>query len=194
MTRSAPSALAGPLDPADASAFRGVLGHFCTGVVIVTAMDGDAPAGFACQSFSALSLDPPLVVFCPAKTSRTWPVIERAGRFAVNVLADGQRDVCAVFGRSGGDKFARTGWTRSPEGSPLLDGVLAWIDCTVEAVHDGGDHHLVAGRVTALAAPGGDRPLLFYRGGYTVTEAEAPPAPAPTHESFITWAHPDDWL
>ncbi|RFU39536.1 flavin reductase [Actinomadura logoneensis] len=179
-------------DPTDASTFRQVLGHFCTGVVIITAMDSDVPAGFACQSFSALSLDPPLILFCPARTSRTWPVIRRAGRFAVNVLTEAQREVCAVFGRSGPDKFATTGWRRSAGGAPLLDSALAWLDCTLETVHEGGDHDIVVGRVTALGTGTAGRPLLFYRGGYTVTEAE--PVPTGFQEEFLTWARPGDWF
>ncbi|MBO2463533.1 3-hydroxy-9,10-secoandrosta-1,3,5(10)-triene-9,17-dione monooxygenase reductase subunit [Actinomadura violacea] len=180
------------LDPADTATFRHVLGHFCTGVVVVTAMDGDSPAGFACQSFSALSLDPPLVLFCPASTSRTWPVIERAGHFAVNVLAHSQREVSTVFGRSRPDKFTATGWRLSPGGAPVLDSVPAWLDCILEAVHDGGDHVIAVGRVTALGTGPSDRPLLFYRGGYTVTESA--PVPTVPHEEFITWVRPGDWL
>ncbi|MFC4056312.1 3-hydroxy-9,10-secoandrosta-1,3,5(10)-triene-9,17-dione monooxygenase reductase subunit [Actinomadura syzygii] len=175
----------------DHGTFRRVLGHFCTGVAVITAFDGARPVGFACQSFAALSLDPPLVLFCPAKTSGTWPAIRRAGRFAVNLLAHDQRDVSSLFGRSGADRFTATSWRPSPGGAPLLDGALAWVDCTVHAVHDGGDHHIVVGGVDHLAAGAGERPLLFYRGGYTVTEPPAAPAPAQAH--FLTWADPGEW-
>ncbi|PXY28097.1 3-hydroxy-9,10-secoandrosta-1,3,5(10)-triene-9,17-dione monooxygenase reductase subunit [Prauserella muralis] len=167
--------------------FRTVLGHFCTGVAVITARDGDDPVGFACQSFAALSLDPPLVLFCPARTSRTWPVIERAGRFAVNVLSGDQREVSATFGARGADKFASVDWSPAPSGAPLLDGALTWIDCALDAVHEGGDHYVAVGRVTALGEVSGDRPLLFYRGRYTVTE------PEPVGELF-TWPRPDDWF
>jgi 3-hydroxy-9,10-secoandrosta-1,3,5(10)-triene-9,17-dione monooxygenase reductase component len=158
----------------------------------VTALDGTVPVGFACQSFAALSLDPPLVLFCPGKTSRTWPVIERAGAFCVNVLTDAQRGVSTVFGRAGADKFAAVPWTSAPSGAPVLDGVLTWIDCAVRDVHEAGDHYVVTGEVTALGEQRDARPLLFYRGGYTATE---PPAPAAgILDNLITWSRYDDWI
>ncbi|HEV2781762.1 MAG TPA: flavin reductase family protein [Actinophytocola sp.] len=176
----------------DQTRFRVELGHFCTGVTVVTACDGDVPVGFACQSFAALSLDPPLVLFCPAKRSRTWPIIERAGCFAVNVLTYDQRWISTVFGRSGVDKFAAVAWTPAPSGAPVLDGVLTWIDCAVETVHDAGDHHVVVGRVTALGEHRDERPLLFYRGAYTATEP-AEPTPG-ILDNLITWSRSDDWI
>lgn len=151
----------------DAAEFRNVLGHFASGVTIVTATDGTTPVGFACQSFSSLSLDPPLVAFFVAKTSTTWPRIEKAGRFAVNILAEDQEDLCRGFAVSGADKFAGVAWAAEPGGPPILDGVLAWIDCTLENTVPGGDHLIVIGRVRDLAADGGDRgPLLFHRGAF----------------------------
>ncbi|MFJ7260975.1 flavin reductase family protein [Streptomyces globosus] len=155
-----------PVAPAE---FRAVLGHFASGVTVVTApadQDG-TPAGFACQSFASLSLDPPLVAFMVARTSATWPRIARAGVFCVNVLGERQGGLCRRFAVSGGDKFAGTAHTPAPAtGSPLLAGVPAWIDCRVHAVHTGGDHLIVVGRVEALGAPGGDGPLLFHRGRF----------------------------
>ncbi|MFE5032385.1 flavin reductase family protein [Streptomyces sp. NPDC056683] len=157
--------------PVDQTEFRRVLGTFATGVTVITApaAEGEsAPAGFACQSFSSLSLDPPLVCFMVGRTSATWPRIARAGVFCVNVLGAGQGDVCRAFAVSGADKFA--GVTHDPapvSGSPRLTGAAAWIDCTVHAVHTGGDHLIVVGRVDALGtgeAPGG--PLLFHRGRF----------------------------
>ncbi len=176
----------------DATAFRKALGHFCTGVTVVTAMNDAEPVGFACQSFAALSLDPPLVLFCPGRTSRTWPLIERHGHFCVNVLGHGQRDVSTVFGRAGADKFATVPWTPAPSGAPILAGVLTWLDCAIEAVHDGGDHHVVVGRVTTLGEQRGERPLLFYRGAYTATEP-AEPTPG-ILDNLITWSRHDDWI
>src|SRR5581483_9036169 len=109
----------------DARAFRHALGHFCTGVTVVAAVGSDGePVGFACQSFAALSLDPPLILFCPGKTSRTWPEIERARSFCVNVLSHDQRDVSMVFGRAGSDKFAAVDWFPAPSGAPVLNGTL----------------------------------------------------------------------
>jgi 3-hydroxy-9,10-secoandrosta-1,3,5(10)-triene-9,17-dione monooxygenase reductase component len=176
----------------DAAGFRRALGSFCTGVTVVAAVADDEPVGFACQSFAALSLDPPLVLFCPAKTSRTWPVIEASGAFCVNVLAHDQRDVSSVFGRAGSDKFSTVEWTPAPSGSPVLDDVLTWIDCAVIDVLDGGDHWIVVGRVTALGGLQDRRPLLFYRGAYTATEP-AEPTPG-ILDNLITWSRDDDWF
>jgi len=176
----------------ETATFRHVLGHFCTGVTVVTALDRATPVGFASQSFAALSLDPPLVLFCPGKSSRTWPVIERAGCFCVNVLSHAQRGISTVFGRAGTDKFAATRWEHAPSGAPRLHGVLTWIDCAVETVHDAGDHYVVIGRVTTLGDARDERPLLFFRGNYTATE---PPEPTPgILDNLITWSRPDDWI
>jgi flavin reductase (DIM6/NTAB) family NADH-FMN oxidoreductase RutF len=149
---------------------RDVLGHFASGVTVVTAETEDGPIGFTCQSFSSLSLDPPLVVFAPARTSQTWPRLREFGRFCVNVLAEDQSDVSARFARSGTDKFAGVTWRSSPHGAPVLDGVVAWIDCRLWAEYDGGDHTLVAARVLDLGADPRRRPLLFHRGGYGLLE------------------------
>lgn len=156
--------------PVGQTEFRRVLGNFATGVVVVTANDplDAAPAGFACQSFSSLSLDPPLVAFMVGRTSRTWPRIARAGDFCVNVLSAGQGELCRAFAVSGADKFAGVAYDAAPvSGSPRLAGTLAWIDCTIHAVHTGGDHLIVVGRVDALGAADGDEPpLLFHKGRF----------------------------
>ncbi|MFD9002744.1 flavin reductase family protein [Streptomyces sp. NPDC059582] len=157
--------------PLDQGEFRRVLGTFATGVTVVTAPPADgehSPAGFACQSFSSLSLDPPLVAFMVGRTSTTWPRIARAGVFCVNVLAERQGELCRAFAVSGADKFAGVGHEPAPvSGAPRLTGALAWIDCTVHAVHTGGDHLIVVGRVDALGADEGDgAPLVFHRGRF----------------------------
>ena len=166
-------AASGPEESADARALRDALGHFATGITVITAAGEDGqPVGFACQSFSSLSLDPPLICFNVARTSSSWPRIARAGAFCVNVLADDQGALCrsfAVSASTGADKFAGVAWESAPAtGSPRLDGALAWVDCTVHAVHTGGDHLIVLGRVRELAAPRGTDagPLLFYRSGF----------------------------
>jgi 3-hydroxy-9,10-secoandrosta-1,3,5(10)-triene-9,17-dione monooxygenase reductase component len=151
------------------SRMRDVLGHFASGIVVVTAITPAGPAGFTCQSFSSLSLTPPLVSFCPARTSSTWPRIRETGRFCVNVLADGHESVSTAFARSGTDKFAGVAWTPAPSGAPQLEGVAAWIDCTLEQEFPGGDHTIVVGRVRALGADASRRPLLFHRGAYGIT-------------------------
>lgn len=158
----------------DTRRFRDVVGRFCTGVVVVTGTDGDTPVGFSAQSFVSLSLDPPLVAVCPARTSSSWPRIRTGGRFCVNVLGADQRRLCETFARRGVDKFAGVPWRPGVTGAPVLDGVLAWIDCELEAEHEGGDHTIAVGRVRALEVANEDAaPLLFYRGGYG---AFAPPA------------------
>jgi 3-hydroxy-9,10-secoandrosta-1,3,5(10)-triene-9,17-dione monooxygenase reductase component len=164
------SPLDGAVDVIDPHLMREVLGHFASGVTVVTAVDDDEPIGFTCQSFSSLSLDPPLVVFAPARTSRTWPRLRELGRFCVNVLAEDQDGLSAAFARSGEDKFAGVPWRPSRLGRPVLEGVVAWIDCELWAEYDGGDHTLVAARVLDLGADGGRRPLLFHRGAYGLLE------------------------
>lgn len=156
--------------PVDPARFRRVLGHFATGVAVVTAHDPDdpdGPAGFACQSFASLSLDPPLVTFMVARTSTTWPRIARAGAFCVNILGAEQGALCRGFAVSGADKFAGVTYRAAPAtGSPLLASVPAWVDCRIQAVHTGGDHLIVVGRVEALGAADGIGPLLFHRGTF----------------------------
>ncbi|MQA07136.1 MAG: monooxygenase [Pseudonocardiaceae bacterium] len=176
-----------PAHTVEAGAFRSVLGHFCTGVTVVTGMDGQQPAGFACQSFAALSLDPPLVLFCPARASRSWQAIGRGGRFCVNVLTAEQRDVSQVFGTGGTDKFAGLGWSSSPGGCPVLDDVLTWVDCGIADVFDGGDHRVVLGRVTELGPVRDEVPLLFYRSKYTATDPNAETRPAAWLEELLSW-------
>jgi flavin reductase (DIM6/NTAB) family NADH-FMN oxidoreductase RutF len=149
---------------------RDVLGHFASGVTVVTADTADGPLGFTCQSFSSLSLDPPLVVFAPARTSWTWPRLREIGHFCVNVLAEHQTALSQAFARSGVDKFVGVPWTRSRHGSPVLEDVVAWIDCELWAEYDGGDHTLVVSRVLDLGAHPERRPLLFHRGGYGLRE------------------------
>jgi flavin reductase (DIM6/NTAB) family NADH-FMN oxidoreductase RutF len=150
----------------DQQAMRDVLGHFASGVTVVTAVTDTGPTGFTCQSFSSLSLDPPLIAFAPAKTSQTWPALRAIGQFCVNVLAEGQDDVSQNFARSGADKFAGFPWTPSSHGSPVLDDVVAWLDGELWAEYDGGDHTIVVARVLDLGADPDRRPLLFHRGTY----------------------------
>ncbi|HYO36405.1 MAG TPA: flavin reductase family protein [Geodermatophilus sp.] len=168
--------MTGPAEVVDPRLMRDVLGHFASGVTVVTADGGPGPLGFTCQSFSSLSLDPPLVAIAPARTSATWPRLRDLGRFCVNVLAEDQSDLSAAFARSGVDKFAGVPWRSSPYGSPVLEGVVAWIDCTLWAEYDGGDHTIVAARVLDLGADPARRPLLFHRGTYGRAEPSLPQA------------------
>ena len=164
---SQPPSGGGTVDP---GTMRDVLGHFASGVTVVTAQGDEGPIGFTCQSFSSLSLDPPLVAIAPARKSRTWPRLRDLGRFCVNVLAEDQTDLSVAFARSGADKFAGVPWRSSRTGQPVLEGVVAWIDCELWAEYDGGDHTLVAARVLDLGADPGRRPLLFHRGAYGLLE------------------------
>ncbi|MER5415279.1 MULTISPECIES: flavin reductase family protein [Streptomyces] len=150
------------------STFTAVLSRFATGVAVVTACESDGrPVGMAVQSFSSVSLDPPLVCFCPARTSAGWPRVRAAGAFVVNILAADQRELCRAFAVTGGDKFAGIPWRPAGNGAPLLDGVLASVECELADVLDGGDHAIALGRVTALTVHRDDAaPLLYFRRSY----------------------------
>jgi 3-hydroxy-9,10-secoandrosta-1,3,5(10)-triene-9,17-dione monooxygenase reductase component len=182
----------------DPRTFRNVLGQFCTGITIITTVHEKVPIGFACQSFAALSLDPPLVLFCPTKVSRSWQAIEASGRFCVNMLHEEQRHISARFGSKEPDKFAGIDWRPSELGSPVIEGALAHIDCTVDSVHDGGDHLVVFGAVHGMSEvpKRKPRPLLFYRGEYTGIEPDknTPATWRNDLEAFLTSTTNDTWL
>lgn len=166
----------GNADAVSSARYRDVLGRFCSGVTVVTAMNGMCPVGLTIQSFTALSLDPPLILLCPAETSSTWGVIERSGVFAVNVLARDQEHLAKRFAAKLTDRFAGVGW--SPHGvtsAPHLDGALAAIDCSLDSTQQIGDHHVAVGRVLDLTCNDG-LPLLFFRGSFGV------PTPRSTHD------------
>ncbi|PKW16565.1 flavin reductase (DIM6/NTAB) family NADH-FMN oxidoreductase RutF [Saccharopolyspora spinosa] len=152
-----------------ARSFRKVLGHFPSGITIITALSEDGPVGFTCQSFSSLSLDPPMVLVLPGRSSTSWPRISATGRFCVNVLAAHQAHLSTTFATSGADKFAGVPWAPSPLGLPVLEGSCAWIECEIDAVHPGGDHLIVVGAVRDLGSRADSSPLLFHRGSYAKT-------------------------
>lgn len=155
---------------AGADRFRDVLGRYASGVTVVTTLAAGVPIGMTCQSFTSVSLEPPLVAFLPTRESRAFAAIQRAGHFCVNVLAADQVELSEQMAGPGGDKFAGTAWRPAPTtGSPVLDGVVAYVDCTVHAVHEAGDHYIVVGRVLDLAEGEAERPLLFHRGEYGTT-------------------------
>jgi len=154
-----------PLAP-DAATYRTVLGHFATGIVLVTAAHGEDPVGMACNSFTSVSLDPPLVLFCAAKASTTWPRIQAAGKWAANVLDDDGEEICRLFAQKGADRFSRIAYVPSRSGSPIIEDALAFVDCETVAEHDAGDHVIVVGRVVELGYQAEGKPLVFYRGGY----------------------------
>lgn len=159
-------------DPEVAAAarqFRDTLARFCSGVTVVTSVSDGEPVGMTCQSFASVSLHPPMVMFIPAKTSRAWPKMQRAGHFTVNFLAADQQAISNTFATRDADKFAGVAWTAGVTGAPVLPGVLAHIDCTVHAAYEVGDHYVVIGRVQHLSIDADESPLLFYRGAYTTT-------------------------
>jgi 3-hydroxy-9,10-secoandrosta-1,3,5(10)-triene-9,17-dione monooxygenase reductase component len=149
----------------EAGDFRAVLGHFASGVVLVTGMHDGHPAGYTGQSFFSLSLDPPLVAVAPGKSSTSWPRVSSSGSICINVLASDQEGLARKFAQSGADKFAGVGWRPAANGAPRLDGALAWIDCQIEQTYEAGDHWLVTARVIEMDYSAGE-PLLFYRGGF----------------------------
>ncbi|MEE6164957.1 MULTISPECIES: flavin reductase family protein [unclassified Mycolicibacterium] len=155
-----------------APAMRRVLGHFCTGIAVITAHDGARPIGFTCQSVTSVSLEPPYISFCPSTNSTSWPLIRQVGSLCVNVLARGQRDLCARFATCGGDKFGDVDWFAGSNGAPTLVGTLASIEADVELEHSAGDHTIVVARVTGLWAHDERSPLLFFRGDYGVFDED----------------------
>lgn len=150
----------------EAATFRQVLGNYPTGVAAITAMtETGLPVGMVVGTFTSVSLDPPLVGFLPAKNSSTWPLIEAAGHFAVNVLASDQTDLCRKLAGKG-DKFAGVEFTISPHGLPLLPNVIAAIECRIHSITDAGDHYFVLGDVLGLEAMREGDPMLFFKGRY----------------------------
>ena len=163
----------------DSKDFRNVLGHFPTGVTIVTGTHDDDPVGFTIGSFTSVSLDPPMVGFLPQTNSTTWEAMSKGGSFCVNILSRDQADLCWKFAKSDNEheRFADVDWHAAPTGSPIIDRAVAWIDCTVEATYEMGDHYFVLGRVVALEADAdhdgnGPFPLLFFKGTLGGFESE----------------------
>ncbi len=147
--------------------FRDVLGRLPTGVVVVTGGDPEKPAGLVVGSFMSVSLEPPLVAVSPAKSSRSWPLVEAGGSFCANVLAESQEALARQFATAGADKFAGVSWTPAPaSGAPLLDGVAAWMDCRVYERFEAGDHWLVLGEVLELSVNREGGALVFHGGAF----------------------------
>ena len=155
---------------AAARQYRDVLGQYASGVTVITTIQGGRPVGMTCQSFTSVSLDPPLVAFLPQKTSRAFTAIRQTRRFCVNILAADQADLSNSFASRAEDKFEGIDWKPTSSGLPLLDGIVGWVDCTVQDVHEAGDHYLVIGKVEELGQGDEDKPLLFHQGRYRTTE------------------------
>jgi flavin reductase (DIM6/NTAB) family NADH-FMN oxidoreductase RutF len=149
----------------DVAGFKEVLGHFATGVAVVTAATPDGPVGFTCQTFGALSLEPTLISFSAVSRSHSWPRARDVGVVGVNILADDQEAIARVFGRSGTEKFAGLSWSPGPHGAPLIDGAIAHLEGRVEFVTTQGDHDVVVVAVEFARSHVGV-PLIFYRGDF----------------------------
>lgn len=149
----------------DVAHFKEVLGHYATGLVIVTAATPEGPAGFTCQSFGSLSLEPPLVVFAAGSDGRSWARVRGNDVVGISILAAHQEPTARRFATSGVDKFDGIVWERGPDGSPLLDGALAHLEGRVSVVATHGDHDVAVVEVTYVHARAG-RPLIYFRGGF----------------------------
>jgi flavin reductase (DIM6/NTAB) family NADH-FMN oxidoreductase RutF len=155
-------------DPTDSQHFRTVLGHFPTGVTVVTAANDGVPVGLTVGSFASVSLAPPLVAWMCGKDSDSWAGIAASGAFAVNVLCANQVDACMTMASKVEQKFEGIAWRPAQgTGSPIIEGSVAWIDCRIDAVHEGGDHYIVVGEVVDLDVDNPDfEPMIFYRGKF----------------------------
>lgn len=145
--------------------FKEVLGHFATGVTVVASSSSEGPAGFTCQSFAALSLEPLLVTFAARRAGSSWPKIREAGIVGISVLAEEQESIARSMATSGVDKFADLAHFALPNGAPGIAGALAHIEGTIASVSEHGDHDVVVVEVTGLHCETG-RPLLYFRGGF----------------------------
>lgn len=155
---------------AAARVYRDVLGQYASGVTVVTTELGGTPVGMTCQSFTSVSLDPPLVAFLPMKTSRAFAAIRKSRRFCVNFLAADQTDVSNSFASLAEDKFDGVAWQPTSNGMPRLENTVGWVDCSVHSVHEAGDHYLVIGKVEDLGQGDADKPLLFHQGRYRTAD------------------------
>lgn len=161
--RAAPEYRAG----SDARTLRDAMGCFATGVTVVTAMSDDGtPVGLTANSFTSVSLDPPLLLVCIANGAGSAPVLQAASHFAINVLQIGQQPASNRFAGKGEDRFANTPWTPGETGAPVLTGSLSTFECSRHAVHDGGDHFILIGKVVRASFEPRRDPLLYFRGKY----------------------------
>jgi len=150
-----------------AEEFRHVLGHLATGVTVITGAGPRGPVGMAANSVTSVSLEPPLVLFCPSRASETWPELRSTGRFTINVMADGHEELTRRFAAKGVDRFDGLTMDREPI-APRIHNALAWVECAVRDEHEAGDHTIVVADVLGIAAAGQPqiKPLVFFRGRY----------------------------
>jgi 4-hydroxyphenylacetate 3-hydroxylase, reductase component len=145
---------------------RRVMGHFATGVTVITTKDKDGnPNGLTANAFMSLSLNPPLVVISVDKSATCYGCFERQNGFTVNFLSEDQEEISRRFATKGVDKFADLKWRSGTNGAAIIDGVLGYVECKITECHDGGDHSIVVGEIVDVSASG-ERPLLFFKGKY----------------------------
>ncbi|NQV47999.1 MAG: flavin reductase family protein [Rhodospirillaceae bacterium] len=151
----------------DSNIFRNVLGRFATGVTVVTGyFDGGLPVGVTVNAFSSLSLDPPLVLFCLDRSTGSLDAFVNGNGFALNMLGKNQQHLSDIFASRKEDRFSGIDYETWNSGAPILSGCLANLECSLEAVHEGGDHLIIVGRVEKLMQADEGRPLLYYQGRY----------------------------
>lgn len=152
----------------DQRTFRNLLGCFATGVTIITTNDPSGrPVGITANSFSSLSLDPPLVLFCLDRKVSSFDAFHTNRHFAVNMLRDDQEELSRQFAKSNTDKFLDVAYETWSTGCPILQGCIASIECDIEEIFEGGDHVIIVGNVRRYRYDDGEcRPLLFFRGKY----------------------------
>lgn len=158
-----------PQDTFDQRSFRNALGRYASGVTVISGLARGEPVGFTCQAFHSVSITPPLISIAVMGSSTSWPQIRPTGKFLVNILEAGQKEISNAFARSGTDKWKGVDWHLSDHGNPVIADTLMWLDCSLFNQHEAGDHTIVLGRVLAMSAEhwGHDRqPLLYYRGQY----------------------------
>ena len=145
---------------------RNVLGHFATGVTVITTQDKNAnPSGLTANAFTSLSLNPPLALICVDKKAQCYSCFDESKIFAINFLNEDQETISRRFATRGADKFAHIEWHRSQNGFALIDGAIGYIECKIVQSHDGGDHTIYIGEIVSATAAEG-RPLLFFKGKY----------------------------
>jgi len=155
-----------PAELRDQRSFRDTLGRYPTGVAVVAAATAEGPAGMAVNSFTSVSLEPPLIAFCPMLSSRSWAEMKPAGGFAVSLLRSQHEAVARGFSQRTFDRFAGHEWLASPSGHPVLAEAIGWLDASIESISPAGDHELVIAQVRDWSAPGEGDPLVFFSGGY----------------------------
>jgi flavin reductase (DIM6/NTAB) family NADH-FMN oxidoreductase RutF len=152
--------------PIEKNQLRQVMGHFVTGVTIITTFTKAGQIqGLTANAFTSVSLEPPLLLISVDKKAESWPAFEESRVFTVNILANDQEALSRKFAVSGGNKFEGVAYRIGANGAPILDGTLAYIECTLYAAYDGGDHSIYLGEIQQAEITEG-KPLVFYRGGY----------------------------